>query len=332
MRRGARVESVHAVAAAAVDPRGTLALALGSIDLPIWLRSTAKPLIAAEIVRSGAADGYGFDERELAVICASHGGEPGHVAAVQSVLRKIGLDEAALQCGVQPPAHASSADALAARGEAPSALHNNCSGKHAGILALALHLGSDPAGYLAPEHPAQRAILATCARLCGLPTEEIPLAVDGCGIPVIAVALRSAALAFARLATLEGIAGGDARALERVRTAVAHEPWYLAGTGRFDSALAGASGGRIVGKGGAEGVHGDALIREGLGLALKVVDGARRAVPPATLALLRRLGALDSGERDALAPFERVLVRNVAGRVVGVLEALVPETEARPPA
>jgi L-asparaginase II len=320
--RGPAIESVHAVAACAVDARGRVALALGDVDAPIFLRSSAKPFIAAAIVASGAAAHYAFDDRELAVICASHNGEAFHVAAVRGILQKIGLAESALRCGAHPPAYEPAAAQLAAAGEAPGAIHNNCSGKHAGILAMCRHLGVDHASYLEPSNPAMARILDFCARVHGDDAARWPLGVDGCGIPAYATPLRRAALAFARLATLEGVARDDAAALERIVAAMSAEPAYVGGTGRFDSALIAATGGRIVCKAGAEGFHGDALRREGLGLALKVVDGNRRATPPATVALLGTLHALEPNELAVLAPFARTDVRNVAGRVVGAVGSI----------
>jgi L-asparaginase II len=165
--------------------------------------------------------------------------------------------------------------------------------------------------------------LAFCARLCDDDPERWPIGVDGCGIPVYATPLRRAALAFARFATLQGVADGDARALGVVRDAMAAQPAYVGGTGRFDSALIAATHGRIVCKAGAEAVHGSALLREGLGLVLKVKDGGRRATPPAATALLTSLGALESGELESLAPYVSPDVRNVAGRVVGRVIARV---------
>jgi len=315
------VESVHSVAACAVDVAGTVALACGEIDVPVFLRSAAKPFIGATIVESGAAERFGFDARELAVICASHNGEPFHIAAVRSILAKIGLDESALQCGAHAPSYEPAAAALLAQGVTPAAIHNNCSGKHAGILAMCLHLGFDIATYLEIANPAQRRILAFCARLCDDDPQRWPVGIDGCGIPVFATSLRRAALSFARFATLEGVAPADARALRAVRDAMAAEPAYVGGTGRFDSALIAATRGRIVCKAGAEAVHGDALLREGLGLALKVKDGGRRATPPAATALLTSLGALEADELEALAHFAAPDVRNVAGRVVGGIVA-----------
>ena len=324
--RGTLAESVHAIVACAVNASGTVALEYGDIDAPIYLRSAAKPFIAAAVLASRANERFGFDEREIAVMAASHNGEPEHVAAVSSILEKIGLDEGALKCGAHAPAYDPAAAALAASGAKPSALHNNCSGKHAGILALCRARGYDRATYLALEHPAQQEILALCGRLLGEDPTRMPLGVDGCGIPVFATSMRRAARAFARFATLDEVDDADAIALELVRYAIAAEPFYIGGTGRFDSALPQATRGRIIGKAGAEGVHADALLDQGLGLALKIVDGARRAVPPATMALLGELGALEPSARASLDGFAASDVTNIAGAVVGAIHAGTPDT------
>ncbi|GAC1564466.1 MAG: asparaginase [Vulcanimicrobiaceae bacterium] len=327
--RGALVESVHAVIACACDSRGDVVLAYGDIDAPIYLRSTAKPFIAACVVASGAAERFAFDEREIALVAASHNGEVEHATVVAGMLRKIGLDERALRCGTHPPSYEPAASALARSGDAPSARHNNCSGKHAGILALCVHLGFDVRTYLAIDHPAQQAILAFCARLCEEDLARMRVAVDGCGIAVFATSMRRAARAFARLASPERLPQETARALDVVRAAMAAQPYYVAGTGRFDSALPVATRGAIVGKIGAEGVHGDAICGLGLGLALKVVDGAQRAVAPATVALLTELGALDATATAELADFAAPAIANVAGDVVGGIVAGADTIAAR---
>ena len=290
---------------------------LGDIDEPVFLRSAAKPFIAAAVVASGAAERFGFTAPEIAVMAASHNGEPFHVAAVASMLEKIGLDASALRCGAHPPSYEPAAAELARAGVAATALHNNCSGKHAGILALCRQSGDDLATYRKPGHPAQRRILAFCARLTGDDPAQMPLGVDGCGIPVFATPLRRAARAFARFATFDGVGDEDGAALRVVRDAMTAAPAYVAGSERFESALIAATHGYVVGKAGAEGVHADALLRAGLGLALKVVDGSRRAVPPATMALLGEVGAFEAREHAALESFRRIEIRNVAGDGVG---------------
>ncbi len=322
VRRGSRVESVHQVAACVCAADGTIVLKAGTVETPVYLRSAAKPFIAAASVRAGVLERFGFGQRELALMSASHNGEPGHTELVASMLERIGASVADLRCGVHPPQYEPAAAALAARGEAPSPLHHNCSGKHAGILALARVLGAPLEGYLDLGHPAQRAVLALCERVTSDVFGADQLGIDGCGIPVYATSLRNAARSFARFATLEGLDDGDAGALARVAAAMGDEPWYVGGTGRFDTDLLRASGGRIVGKAGAEGVHCDALLDAGLGLALKVVDGTRRAVPPATLAVLEALRAVEPAAREALAPHARGTLTNAAGTMVGEIAAL----------
>ena len=320
--RGDLVESAHSVAACAVDASGEVILGMGDVDVPVYLRSTAKPFIAAAALAAGARERFGLSDREIAVMAASHSGEPFHVAAVQSILQKIGLPESALQCGVHAPYNAAAAAALERRGEKPAGVHNNCSGKHAGILALSLMLNADPATYLQPSHPAQRNILAFCARMSDESVEGLPYAVDGCGIPVYATPLRNAALSFMRLATLRGIDASDASALRLVREAMIAYPAYVAGTGEFDTRLMEVAGGAIACKGGAEGVHGTADLDRGIGLACKVIDGASRARAPSMLALLKRLHLLSPQQLTELCDFERPTIYNRAGRAVGTTVVL----------
>jgi L-asparaginase II len=324
VRRGGLVESVHTVIACASNERGEIELALGAIDEPVYTRSSIKPFIAAAVIRAGAADAFDFDDRELALISASHDGTAEHVRTARSILAKAGIEETALRCGAHVPYDRATAEELIRRGEAPTALQSNCSGKHAGILALAKTLGAPLEGYLEPSHPAQQAILAICARLFGVHVEAIPLAVDGCGIPTLAISMRNTALGFARFATLEQVDDADALALARVSTAMTTYPWYVAGEGRFDTVLMETAGAAIACKGGAEGVHCDALIEAGLGLAVKIVDGASRAVSPAVCAALRALDVWRPEWEAPLAAFAQPVLKNVAGRTVGEIHSEVP--------
>jgi L-asparaginase II len=237
-------------------------------------------------------------------MCASHAGEPEHVETARAILAKAGLHESALLCG-----------------GTPSAIFNNCSGKHAGILALCEHIGAPVGTYLEPDSPAQKLILEMCSRMIDEPLPPERLGVDGCGIPVFATSLRRAAHAFARFASLQNVDEEDREALERCRTAMAENPWFVSGTGRFDTALIESTGGAIVCKGGAEGFHGSAIIHKGIGLAIKVVDGTPRATAPTVMAALTKLDALTSAATDLLAPFTQPPVRNVAGRIVGKIVA-----------
>jgi len=320
--RGGIVESEHAIRYAVADPSGAIVDSAGDVDAPTFLRSSAKPLICATVVESGAADRFGFDERQIAVAAGSHSGEPYHVEAVLSMLASIGLPESALQCGVHAPVHEPSAAALARAGEAPRAVHNNCSGKHAAILALARHLGATTDDYLSPSNPAQRAILAACAEMFDVAEATMVVGVDGCGIPVVAVPLRTSAVFFARFADTATLPSRWRAPLERVRHAMVAHPEYVAGTGRFDTDLMKAGAGDIACKGGAEGFHATAAIARRLGACVKVTDGNYRAVSPFVIERLLALGALDDARAGALERHRRPSVKNHAGTIAGEIRAV----------
>ncbi len=315
--RGHLVESNHHVALCATDARGLLLLSLGDVETPVYLRSSAKPFIAAAVVASGAAERFGLTQSEIAVMAASHSGEPFHVEAVRAILRKVGLDESALRCGAHPPYNTQAALDLERAGTAYTAVHNNCSGKHAGILTLTKMLGADHGTYVSQHNPAQRAILSFCARIMGDDPQTWPVAVDGCSIPVFATSLHRAARAYARLATLDQVSEQDANALRMVREAMRAFPRYVSGTGEFDTVLIERAAGNVLCKSGAEGVHGDALIELQTGLAVKIIDGTKRAVAPAVLAALHELGALDERIQAGLTAFSRPTLYNHAGLAVG---------------
>ncbi len=316
--RGDMVESRHRVAACAVDAAGRIAFEAGDEGALVYPRSAIKPLQAIPLVETGAADAAGVTEAELALACASHGGEARHVALVAAWLARIGLSETDLECGGHPPSDPAAALALARAGEAPSQLHNNCSGKHAGFLTVARHLAAPTRGYIQPGHPSQRAALGTVFEMAGIPQEGAPRGIDGCGIPIAALPLAALARAFARFADPAGLAPDRRAAILRIRKAMTAEPFLVAGTGRFTTRLIQATKGAVLAKEGAEGVYVAAIPAAGLGVALKVADGAGRAASVALGEVLRRLGVLADAEEalaDALAP----AVRNVAGRVVGAI-------------
>lgn len=314
---------MHRVAACVVDDTGALLYGAGELDVPVYLRSAAKPFIAAAAIEAGVDREFALEPREIAVMAASHSGQTIHVQAARSILRKIGMEPAALQCGVHWPYDEAAAQELRSAGEAPTALHNNCSGKHAGILALCKVLGADPTTYLSPQNPAQQRILQFCARLSDDDAATWPLGIDGCGIPVYATSLRKAALSFARLASLRGIRDADATALRKVRDAMIAFPQYVAGAGQFDTELMIAGKGSLAAKAGAEGVHGVAAIAQGYGYAAKVLDGSSRARGPSTIAVLRRLEILDGAAASRLARFARPTVYNRAGDPVGEIRAVI---------
>jgi len=319
--RGGIEESAHAVRFAAADPQGDIVASGGDIEQLTFLRSSAKPLIAAVVVGSGAADRFGFTDAEIALAAGSHSGEPIHISAARSMLAKAGLTEDDLRCGPHAPYNVQSALDLAAAGIEPGRIHNNCSGKHAGILALAMHLGSGAAGYLEAAHPAQSAILDGCAEMLGVPRPSFAVGVDGCGIPAIATPLSVAARFFAKFADPPRFAAKWREALVRVCNAMTAHPEMVAGSGEFDTDLMSAARGEIMGKGGAEGYHACAALRRGIGMCVKVIDGNSRAVPPFVVAQLTALGALTSAQADSLSAYRCRIVKNRAGTVTGEIFA-----------
>ncbi len=294
--RGDLVESVHAAAIAVTAPDGTLVASLGDPDLLIYLRSAAKPFQAASALASGAGERFGFSEREIALMAGSHAGETTHVAVAASMLVRAGIPHEALGCGIHPPFHRPTAERLLRDGEKPTAVMNNCSGKHAGMLAAARALGLPLERYLDPGHPVQRANLEAVARFTGREASRIRVSVDGCGAPTFAVSLREAARGFSRLVAAGGEDSGEAleRAAARVARAMRAHPDMVAGDGMLDTALMRAVPG-LVAKVGADGVH--AMAWPGppapVGIALKLMDGdVGRGRTAVVLGVLGELGLL----------------------------------------
>lgn len=313
--RGGTVESRHLGRAVVVDERGRVVFAAGDVEAPVFTRSTVKALLALPLVETGAADRLGLTDAELALACASHGGEAAHVETAAAMLDKAGRDAGCLECGAHWPTSRQGRTTLVRAGAAPSALHNNCSGKHAGLVCLARDLGQDPAGYVRPDHPVMRQALRSVADMTGVRLADCPLAIDGCGIPTHAIPLRALAHGLARLGGGAGPHPDRAAAARRLRAAVAANPALVAGPGRFDTVLMEAYGAALFVKTGAEGVHVAALPERGLGIAVKCADGAARAAEVAMAALLaRHLPATPE-----LAARVRPDLRNWAGTVVGAL-------------
>jgi L-asparaginase II len=318
--RGGRVESRHAVRFATSGP---VASDAPDDDLPVFLRSAAKPFQAAAVVQSGALDRLGLGDETLAIIAASHSGEADHVALVAALLSRLGLDESALRCGVHPPFHEPTAASLAGRF---SELHHNCSGKHAGMLAAAAALGVSAVHYLDIDGAVQRLMRRTVAAACGIPEMRIDVAIDGCGAATFAVPLAHAARAFALLARPAEAPAPLREPLSRVARAMRAHPYLVGGSGRFDTLLMESCRGRLIAKGGAEGVEGIADCERGLGICLKVCDGASRAVGPAALEVLRHAGSIEDGALRDLEHLRRPLVRNHTGATVGRIEATIEPT------
>jgi L-asparaginase II len=320
--RGALVESRHRGAVAVADADGAAVLALGDVERPIYPRSAVKALQALTLVESGGADRFGLGDEELALACASHGGEPGHVAAAARMLAAAGLEANALECGAHWPLHQPSAQALARSGATATAIHNNCSGKHAGFLCAACAMGVPHRGYVAPSHPVQREVKATLESLAGVALDDERRAVDGCSVPTWAIPLFALARAFARFGAGHGLPPARAGAAARLRAACAARPWFVAGTSRFCSEIMGHFGARVLVKTGAEGVFCGAVPQAGIGIALKCDDGAHRASETAMAKVLAGLDVWTGEERTELAAFAEVTLKNWRKFEVGKVRAL----------
>jgi L-asparaginase II len=317
--RGPLVESRHRGAVAVADADGKLVLSVGDVETPVFPRSAVKALQALALVETGAADRYALSDEELALACASHSGEPAHVEGVTRMLAKAGLDATALACGAHWPASQAAAFALAKSG-APSALHNNCSGKHAGFLCLACAMGIDHAGYWRPEHPVQREVRGVLEDLSGTSLGPEQCAVDGCSVPTWAIPLKNLARAFAKFGTGFGLQHERANAAARLRAACTQNPWYVAGTGRFCTEIMRLFGVRAFVKTGAEGVYCGALPELRLGIAIKCDDGAGRAAEVVMAAVIGRFLPLEAAEHASLARFVAPTLRNWNGFDVGALK------------
>jgi L-asparaginase II len=312
--RGDAVESWHRVHAAVVQARHGLIAASREPTLSTSWRSCAKPFQVMPMLESRDFEELGWGDDELALACASHGGEPEHVAVAGSMLRDIGLEEGDLACGPHEPLSKRGARLLRESGAPPTRLHNNCSGKHAAMLGRAHVRGWEMQGYEREGHPVQAGCLSAVAEWARMDASAIGRAVDGCGVVVFALPLERMATAYAALAA--AATTGDAVS-SRIVSAMGSRPFLIGGTERFDSVLIEESGGTIISKIGAEGVHCAAVLSHGIGVAIKVEDGASRAQYPALLRLLQQIDALPEVLPPRLQEFARTRVRNTRGEVVG---------------
>jgi L-asparaginase II len=314
--RSAVVESHHRVHVAVVQGNGTVLDQAGDPTRRTWWRSCAKPFQVMALVRDGGLEAMGWGEEELALACASHGGEPEHVAVAARMLADVGVGEEALACGPHEPLAERGAELLRVAGVSPTRLHNNCSGKHAAMLARAQRLGAPLAGYHLREHPVQQEALQAVAHWCGMPPADVAVGTDGCGVGVFGLPLLAMATGYARLA--EASYSADPVSARIVGAMTAH-PFLVGGTGRFDTEVMRAGGGRVVCKVGAEGVHSAAILDAGIGIAIKVEDGHARAQVPAMLAVLEAHGAFPEGVPPTLHRYARRAVRDTRGLSVGVI-------------
>ncbi len=292
-------------------------MAIGDVERPVFARSSIKALQALPLVESGAADHYGFSDAELALACGSHGGEPEHVETAAGALARLGLDGEALECGAHWPLNGTASRALAAAGQAPSRLHNCCSGKHAGFLCLACARGEETAGYLGLEHPVQVEVRAAIAETTDHDLSTAPIGMDGCGAPTYALPLGAIALGFARFGSGSGLPSARAEAAQRLMRAAWSAPTMISGARRFDTEAMQSLAGSAFVKSGAEGVYVAALPEFGLGVAVKIDDGAERAAEAAMAATLVRLLTPDGAAADTLAARTRRPLYSAAGDEVG---------------
>jgi L-asparaginase II len=328
-RRGERVEATHYGSVAVADAGGRLLFGIGDASLRTYIRSSNKMIQALPVIRSGAAARFGFTDEEIAVCCASHSAAGYHLDTVRRMLGKMGLETEALRCGAHEPGDRTELARLIAGGIAPTALHNNCSGKHAGMLATCLAMGWPLETYLELEHPLQQWILELMSEHSMVPVSAIGTAIDGCSLPTFYLPLHAISTALARF--VANARGGDA-ASARVMDAVAMHPEMIYEHGGFDTELIRALGSRCIAKRGAMAVFViglDTLHYGPIGITVKLEDGNIAQMPPVVMRVLDQLGVLSPAERDMLAPFCRILVENCNGMRVGdvvsdfILESLV---------
>lgn len=315
--RGSMVESRHRASIAVVDPDGGVVFSSGAFERVVYGRSAIKPLQAIPLVESGAAEAFHLSPAEIAIACASHDGEAGHVETVLAWLERIGCSVADLECGAHLPYNEASMIALLRSGGEPTAAYNNCSGKHSGFLTLARHLGVQTKGYIKYEHPVQQRILGVLESMCGLDLGNAPRGIDGCGIPVIGIPLGNIALGMARMADPSSQPAARQAACKTILDAMAAEPFMVAGSTRFCTRIMEATNGRALVKTGAEGVYCGAVPEQGLGFALKIDDGATRAAEVMTGSVLRKLGILSDAQAKGLTDLIEPPLFNRAGTGVG---------------
>ena len=327
--RGPIVESLHRGHLVAIDGSGHTLAALGAPGTVTYLRSSGKPFQAIPLITSGAADRFGFTTQEIAIACGSHSGEPVHVETVQAILRKLGLDQSALKCGTHVPFSAEAARKLAENREQPNVLQNNCSGKHAGMLALAIQLGSATDTYDEWTNPVQQEIAKTVSAFSDVPLKDIAVGIDGCGVPVFGIPVRAMALMYARLVSPPASFDSGLRsACRRIVEAMIEFPEMVGGSkDRLDTELIRAGKGTLISKIGAEGVYTVGVLPceewpSGFGLALKIEDGDdQRARPQVVIEALRQLRVLGNDDITTLSSYAPAPVKNRRGERVGEARA-----------
>lgn len=315
--RGGITESRHRLSAVIVRSNGEIVESWGEVTTPVYPRSAIKALQALAFVERGGVETFGISEQELALCCASHNGEPEHVNAAQSMLDKIHKSESDYECGLQWPMRVEAGYELAQAQQRPDQRHNNCSGKHAGMLGLASILGVDAQGYITPEHPVQQTIVETMSQMCDIDMTAAPSSPDGCSAPTWAIPLYNLALGFARFGDPEDLSQARAQACRKLYQACVNHPFMVAGTERYCTGMMQLLGERVFLKVGAEGVYIAAIPELKLAIALKCADGAKRGAEVVLTALLEHLGMTQDIDDSELAPFRAPEIRNWNGLLTG---------------
>jgi L-asparaginase II len=321
--RGNWVENRHRGAFVVMDADGQIIASAGDIERPVFPRSAIKSMQALAMFDRHAIEKFHQTSEELALACASHHGEDAHVAGVSHFLDRMGLSVADLECGAHMPTNGAAREAVRVSGQGPSALHNNCSGKHAGMLSVALAMGVPTMDYVSREHDVQRAVRASVEAVIGESLTEDRCGTDGCSIPTWAAPLRAWALGFARMSSGKGLDAGHAAAATALFDAATSHPHLVAGTGHFDTLVMEAFGGRVMQKVGADGVQCGAIRDKGWGYALKCDDGHIAASQAMIAGVLLQYADPDAGQKAVLEKFARQEVKSVRKAVIGELRAVV---------
>jgi L-asparaginase II len=315
-------ESLHRGHIAVVDGGGRLLFSAGNPSFQTFARSVLKPFQLVAVIESGAADYFSFSEKELAIMAGSHSGSAAHLEVVRGILSKIGLDESALECGTHQPRDPEQSRLINEGKRHLCQLHNNCSGKNSGMLSICRKNGWDHKDYKALSHRVQQFVLGKVREVLELPPlEDLHLAIDGCGVPTPYLPIRVLAMGFARLAREDGASRGDSfpciESLHRARKAMMEYPEMVAGEGRVCTAIIRSTKGRVIAKGGGEGIYCVGESERGIGVCLKIEDGSVRAVAPAAIEAMRQLELLDSRQLEELREFRTTPVTNHIGKIVG---------------
>jgi L-asparaginase II len=331
--RGKTIESVHYGSIAVVDSKGKLIHFLGDPYFVTYLRSSAKPFQTIPLITSGAAKEFGLTQKEIAIISGSHNGQKIHTDTVKSILKKIGLSEKDLHCGVHIPHYYTANNITPSKGNRFTSIHHNCSGKHSGVLALSVYFGWDIKNYLDKNHPAQKMILKAVSEICQYPGKKIGIGIDGCGMPVFAMPIYNMAVGFSNLVSrcrkdsssiLINHNSKDektSKAYKMIVDSMRKYPEMVSGEGRLDLGLAIASKNNILVKAGGEALSCSGILDKGWGIAVKIADGGQKAIGPVVIEALRQMGLLKEKGIKKMGKFAHPVIKNFRGDEVGFIQA-----------